>query len=164
MACRGVHFALTKADADRLLAATSDGEVLGILQDEIEERWEEDWLFESDKAWDAIHRCLTNGTLDFSAGSYPLKLGVLGGQQLHSGDDYIVSLVTPAETRDVAVELAKVDKPWLMNRYDAIDANEYAAPKTEDDREYTWAYFQGLTQFFRKAADAGRYVVFSVDQ
>jgi hypothetical protein len=118
------------------------------LQDEIEERWEEDWLFESDKAWDAIHRYLTNGTLDFSGGSYPLKLAVLHGRQLHSGDDYIISLVTPVETHDVAIELAKIDGSWLMDRYDAIDARQYGVPKTEDDREYTWAYFEGLTRFF----------------
>lgn len=97
MACRGVHFAITGADAERLLAAPNDGAVLGIVQDEIDERWDEDWLFQSDKAWDAIHRCLTDGTLGPDGGSYPLKLAVLSGRQLHEGEGYIVSLVKPAE-------------------------------------------------------------------
>jgi Domain of unknown function (DUF1877) len=35
---------------------------------------------------------------------------------------------------------------------------------TEDDFEYTWAYFEDLPAFFRKAALAGRSVIFTVDQ
>lgn len=44
MACRSVHFAITKIDADRLIAAPDDATVLTIIQDEIEERWDEAWL------------------------------------------------------------------------------------------------------------------------
>jgi hypothetical protein len=40
MGCRGVHFAITKNDVDRLLAAPGDDAVLEIIQDDIEERWE----------------------------------------------------------------------------------------------------------------------------
>jgi hypothetical protein len=66
MACRGVHFAITKIDGDRLLTASDDHAVLHIIQDDIEERWDEDWLYQSDKAWDANHRCLSDGTLDLT--------------------------------------------------------------------------------------------------
>ena len=37
--------------------------MLDIVQEEIEEPWDEEWLLEMDKAWDAIHRCLTDGRL-----------------------------------------------------------------------------------------------------
>ena len=164
MACRGVHFAITKADVERLLAASSDDAVLEIVQDEIEERWEQDWLYQTDKAWDAIHRCLVDGTLDPDAGTYPLKLAVLSGRQLHRGDGYILSLVNPSEVRDVARELAKIDRQWMRSRYDSLDPNLYGVPKTEDDWEYTWDYFTGLAPFFQKAAEADRFVLFSVDQ
>jgi len=50
MACRGVFFALTAKDVKRLLAAESDDDVLEIVEEEIEERWDEDWLQETDKA------------------------------------------------------------------------------------------------------------------
>jgi len=59
VACRGVHFAITESDAARLLGAPDDTRVLEIIQDEIEEQWDEEWLYQTDKAWDAIHRCLT---------------------------------------------------------------------------------------------------------
>ena len=164
MACRGVHFAITQGDADRLLRATSDESVLEIVQEDIEQRWDEGWLYESDKAWDAIHRCLTDGSLDQDGGTYPLKLAILGGKQLHAGDHYIISLVTPGEVRDVASQLSKIDMNWLRQQYNAIDPEQYGMPKSEDDWQYTWDYYAGLPEFFSRAARADRYVIFTVDQ
>ena len=67
MGCRGVHFALTNEEAERLLAAAASGDAVDYLEEEIEEQWNEDWLVETDKAWDVIHRCLTDGKLKKSA-------------------------------------------------------------------------------------------------
>ncbi len=97
MACRGVHFAISADEQARILSAVDDEAVLTLVQDVIEERWDKEWLYESDKAWDAIHRCLTDGTLRPNRGTYPLKLAVLGGRQLYSADDYIISLVSQHE-------------------------------------------------------------------
>jgi hypothetical protein len=93
-----------------------------------------------------------------------LKLAVLNGRQLYSGDHYIISLVTPDEVRDVAAGLARIDQDGLRSRYDAIDPDSYETPKTDEDWEYTWENFVGLVPFFQKAAAAGRYVLFTVDQ
>ncbi|RYZ66010.1 MAG: DUF1877 family protein, partial [Proteobacteria bacterium] len=64
MACRGVHFAITNDDLAALLNADSDGDVMEVVQS-VEERWEanEGFICETDKAWDAIHRCLSDGSL-----------------------------------------------------------------------------------------------------
>ena len=56
MSYRGVHFAITDEDLRHILDASSDEERLRVIGDGIEERWEEDWLAQTDKAWDAIHR------------------------------------------------------------------------------------------------------------
>jgi hypothetical protein len=138
--------------------------ILSIIQDEIEERWDENWLYQSDKAWDAIHRCLSDGTLNPDAGIYPLKLAILNGRQLYSGDDYIISLVKPDEVRDVAFGLARIDQDWLKSRYDAIGPDSYGSQKSEEDWAYTWEIFAGLVPFFQKAASADRHVLFTVDQ
>ena len=95
MTARGVLFALNNAQQDRLSSAEGDDEVMASIS-EIEECWDREWLFETDKGWDAIHRCLTDGRLEYDNGAPPLKLCILGGYQLHEGDDYIVS-VTPDE-------------------------------------------------------------------
>ena len=57
MACRGVHFALTVEEREQLLALVeTQGDVIGFIQEDIEEQWDTEWLCETDKAWDAIHR------------------------------------------------------------------------------------------------------------
>ena len=163
MSCRGVHFAITDEDLGLLLAAQSDREVRERIADGIEERWDEDWLIQTDKAWDAIHRCLTDGKLEYENGEYPLRLCILGGKQLYNGDDYVVSLKEPRQCADLAEALAEADEGWLRKRYFAIRAEDYGHDLTEEDFGYTFAWFSGLASFYRKAANAKRSVVFTVD-
>jgi len=94
MSQRGVFFALLDPDAARLRQAHTDVDLRAIIEDEIEERWDTAWLFQMDKAWAGLHRCLTDGRLELANGTYPLNACVLGGEQLHRGDEYIVSLLT----------------------------------------------------------------------
>lgn len=165
MACRGVHFAITNEEAQRLKnAAGNDAEVLTIVQDEIEQAWDEEHLCQTDKAWDAIHRCLTDGTLSSGEQFFPLNLCILGGQQLHLGEHYIVSLVAPDEVKQVAKALLPLTEDWLRSRYFAIDPKDYGLNFGEEDFEYTWDYFTGVREFYQKAANDGRWVIFSVDQ
>ncbi len=91
-------------------------------------------------------------------------LTVVGGRQLYKRDDYIIALVTPEEVSEVATSLAEVDEVWLRARYGAIDADDYGYPKSPEDCDYTWDYFKSLAPFFKRAGDAGRYVIFTVDQ
>ena len=162
MACRGVYFALSQDDAGRVTRAAGDDDALiEILQEEIEERWDVNWLCETDKAWDAIHRCLSGGSLA-SDGS-TLSKCVLGGRQLHAGEGYIVSFLEPHEARAVARDISRIDEPWMRRQYERLADHGYG-PAGEDDFLYTWEYFQGVREFFTKAAAANRAVVFTVDQ
>jgi Domain of unknown function (DUF1877) len=164
MACRGVHFALNDDELKSILDAPNDQAILSLVQDEVEERWDEEWLYQADKAWDAIHRCLSDGTLALDRGDYPLKLVILGGRQLYSQDDFIISFSTPEEVRDIAASLPKIGRSELKARYDAIDPDSYGGTKSPADWEYTWENFARLVPFFQKAAAADRAVIFTVDQ
>ena len=62
-----LHFAVTPAQEKQLLAAKSDRKLLELVG-EIEEAWEEPFVVETDKAWDAIRRCLTDGSLLYVSG------------------------------------------------------------------------------------------------
>src|SRR5215468_1056619 len=106
MSARGVHFAVTPVQAKQLLAAKSDRRLMELVE-EIEEGWEEPFVVETDKAWDAIHRCLTDGSLLYVSGEYPLNLCICGGRQLYRGRDYTVSFVSASQVKDVAAALAK---------------------------------------------------------
>lgn len=163
VASRGVHFALTRADEDRVLTAADDEALMEVVED-IEERWERGFVAETDKAWDAIHRCLTGGALAFDGGTYPLNRAVLGGRQLYDGDDYIVCYVPADEVRDVAAALEPLGEAWLRSRYFALDPGDYGAEHSDEDFEYTWDNFIGMRDFFVEAAGRGRAVLFTVDQ
>jgi hypothetical protein len=156
----GVHFAITSEQERALLAADGDSDSVGELVEEIEESWDDDLLkVDSDKAWDAIHRCLTGGTLDPDGGEYPLSHTVLGGRHLH--DDYYVVYVSAAEVRDVAGTLRGVDRIWLRRRFDTIDDPDYRGAHDDADFEYTWDGFVGVRAFYDRAATAGRAVIFT---
>lgn len=163
MTCRGVHFALSDEDVRRLLAADGNEGVRSIVE-EIEERWDEAWLAESDKTWDAMHRALSNGTLYYDEGEYPLNRTVLGGKHLYDGDDYVISYVPPNEVKDVAAALAPLTEEAFRKRYDAIDPDDYDGAQGQEDFDSTWSWFQRVRDLYQKAAQAGRAVVFTVDQ
>lgn len=170
MACRGVFFALSKEDESRLLNAADSDTVVEIVTEEIEERWEEEWLAEMDKSWDAIHRCLGDGTLRNAQTAVTAK-AVLGGRQLSSRPDWIISYLSAAEAKFVAEALLPLNQSEFRRRYFALrrkflwfDRTEYGGEIGEEDFEYSWAYFEGMRRFFGKAATAGRAVIFAVDQ
>jgi hypothetical protein len=81
MGVRGVHFALTAEESSRLMETPymDDEKIMAFVQ-EIESRWDREWLQETDKAWDAIHRCLTDGKLEY--GDTPIPPVHPGPRQL----------------------------------------------------------------------------------
>jgi len=164
MAGRGVHFALTKDQYKSVCNCRSDAELVNLVQEEIEEDWNTNWLCETDKSWDAIHRCLTDGKLEWDNGSFPLNAVILGGKQLYKGDDYILALVTPEQVSAIAIALESVDKIILRSGYEKISQDDYDGEIGNDDFEYTWDNFEELVSLFVKAADSERSVLFSVDQ
>jgi hypothetical protein len=80
MGCLGVFFALTDDDKQKLFAAEGDRAVVELIQEEIEGRWDEEWICETDKAWDAMHSCLSGVTLT-ADGTRRVSL-VFGGGEL----------------------------------------------------------------------------------
>lgn len=164
MACRAVHFAITDEDLAALQETRCDDEVMQVVE-RIEERWEKDdgFVHETDKAWDAIHRCLTDGELSFENGSDPLRLCILGGMQLFDADEHIVALLTNDQLRPLADALKEITPEFMGARYSELPES-YDNPKTQEDLDYTWGWFLGLPEFFDRAEKAGRHVIFTVDQ
>ena len=65
MGRRAVHFALTEDEAARLLAAAGDREVRKIIQEEIEARWDQQWLLENDDSWEDPRAELVRRLLEY---------------------------------------------------------------------------------------------------
>ncbi len=167
MGCRGVHFAITEQEAIRLRLIAGEQERLDFLQNELEESYFDEFtqfIAESDKAWDAIHRSLADGQLTYDAGSYPLNHAVLAGEILYTSSDYIMSLKSPDQVHDIAAGLESIDELEFRRRYFSIDSYLYGCELSEDDFCYTWQWFQKVRDLYRRATDSGRYVLFTADQ
>lgn len=176
MACRGVHFAITHDQMERLLAIVYEEDHDDDACDEalreaiagIEGPWDQEYLCETDKAWDAIHRslCTDNtpeGRLNPNKGDYPLKLCILGGEQLYQGDDYCICLIRPEKVNDVAKALSRVTKEDFQQWFLQIDPEAADYPIDMNEFEYVWSNFEGLPAFFSRASNHGRAVIFTVD-
>ena len=167
MSCRGVHFALDETTAATLKSFWRDSSRLRFVQEAIEETWFDqlpEWYAETDKAWDAIHRALTDGSLSWDGGTYPLNQVILGGRRIYRGKDYIMSLKTPAQVRDIANSIDSISHDRFRAGYFAIDAADYGCPMSEEDLNYAWEWFEPLIGYFQRSADVGRYVLFTADQ
>ena len=167
MACRGVHFALTEVEAIALKERPDDESRLEYLQEHIEETYFDqhaELLAESDKAWDAMHRLLADGELSFDGGAYPLNHVVLAGESLYDGDDYIISLKSPQQVKEIDKALETISEAEFRERYFSLDGGSYEGDVGEEDFGYTWDWFQNVRALFKRAAAEGRCVLFSVDQ
>ena len=162
MASRGVFFALTGAQEAALMATRGDDEVRSFVE-EIESEWDEDWLCEADRAWDAMHRCLSDGTLGSGRRASALDMAVLGGGHHYGGGEYLAYLRAD-EVAEVAKALDPVTEEWMRERYYRIDPADYQGVLNDDDFEYTWEWFGDVREFYRRAAAAGRPVIFTIDQ
>ena len=167
MSCLGVHFALTEKEAAHLRSLEDEQARLEHLQEVIEEAYfgeHPDLKAESDKSWDAMHRALADGQLNWDGGQYPLNHTVLAGESLYTESDYIMSLKTPQQVRDIAAALLTNTEDEFRRRYFAIDAESYGFPLSDEDFRYTWDWFQDVRELYTRAAQQGRFVLFSADQ
>src|SRR5258707_15445275 len=111
MSCLGVHFARTEKAAAHLRSLDDDQEGLSHLQEVIEEHYlsqEKQFAAESDKSGDAMHRALADGEMSWDGGDYPLNHTVLAGELLYTDPDYIMSLKSSEQVRDIAAALAGI--------------------------------------------------------
>ena len=167
MSCLGVHFALTEKEAALLSLLGDNRARLNHLQEVIEAAYfdqQPEYKAESDKSWDAMHRALAGGQLTWTCGDYPLNHTVLAGELLYTDSDYVMSLKTPQQVRDIAAALPGITEADFRRLYFAIDAKNYGFPLSDQDFRYTWNWFQGVRELYIKAAEGGRFVLFTADQ
>ena len=163
MACRGYFLALDEPCIALLLAEDgNDQRVIEVIKElDMTDASDE---CDVDKAWDGIHRCLTEGKLGSEDGTYPLNAVVLGGLPLHQGENYVVSYNTVAEVREVAAALATLDLAPFLAKYWALDPDDYGAAIDQDGLDYLTYYLREITAFYQRAAQAGWASVFVADQ
>ena len=167
MSCLGVHFALTNSEVAKLKSMPGEQDRLEYLTEEIEVKYldgDKQFAAESDKSWDAMHRVLSDSQLTWDGGDYPLNHVVLAGELLYTDDDYIMSLKTPSQVKDIANVIDHISVENFKSRYLNINSYDYGFELTDEDFEYTWEWFQNVRQLYKRAAANDRYVLFTADQ
>lgn len=161
----GVHFALASKDLKKLRKLSTPAEVVDFIAEDIEQRYlpTGTWTFESEKAWEPLHRCLTNGRLEQGKGPFPLAYAVLGGARLETGEGTTTCLVEPEEVKAASTALSTIPRDWLAARFRKLSESDYEGPLTEEELTTTWDTLVGLRGFFARAASADRAVLFSLD-
>jgi len=164
---RGTFYAVTPDEAERLLGLVGNDEVLAreALDLYSFERQKSHCIAAVDKAWDVIHRCLTDGTLrGLGKGTTPLAWSVLGGKSLYGGSDFIVCYVTPEQVSQVSVALDEIVGNWFAQRYFSLENAGYRGPINNEELAYAWDYFTNMRNLYTRAAANNHAVIFVTDQ
>jgi len=159
---RGYHIALSREHAKRLFGQKDDENLRKFLDELIADpaMKKSERLFDSGAHWDAMHRCLTEGELDATAGEFPLSHAVIGGKQLHQGGDYVAALVRPDMTNFVADAIGEVEEESLRKSFFGLPSS-YKGPKDEKAFMAVWLCLQNLKDFYDAAAENLEAVVFT---
>lgn len=157
-----MHFALSAADEEKILAAGEDMRA-DLVSDEFEETYSDEWICDTDVSWDAIHRAFNGSELSYDFDE-PLQGVIFGGEPLTEGDDYVISFKTAEDVKQIAAALKDVTEASFRSAYFAIDPEAYGNDPSEDDFEGCWRDLTELQAFYSRAAAAGRSVIFTVSQ
>jgi hypothetical protein len=152
-------FPITQKEAERFLnAATMEGDeaVHLLLEPLLERQGKLPLHVDMDKAWEPIHRCLTEdhtpgGGLDVDGGRYPLNLCVFGGEGLLEEGYRSAWLVRAEQVADLAEEIFKVSRFWFRARFFELPDDQFHEID-ETMFEWAWAHFRDLPPFFLRAA------------
>ena len=158
---QGIHYALDIVERHLLEEINSDRGLFSFMELIMRGR-DKKWLQLTDKAWEAIHRCLADGTFDYRWSADPLYNCILSGDNLYEGqpETWYVTELNPQEVKEVAAAIKPITKGDMRRRYFAIDPKEYGFPLSEEDFQYTWHWFVPLRAFYQRAAGDERGALF----
>jgi hypothetical protein len=160
---RGFHIALGREHAKTLFGLKEDNAIHKFL-DELQVRPDmkkSGRVLDVGTLWDPIHRCLTEGELDPSAGDFPLNTAVLGGKQLLQAKEKTAVLIRPDMTRFIADALGELDEDDIRKKFFALQGGTYQQPIDEKHFMEMWRRLQDLKIFFEAAAENIEAVVFT---
>jgi len=160
---RGFHIALSREHAKQLFAIKDDLSLLQFLEElkGMPDLKKSGRILDLGTAWDAIHRCLTEGELDPAGGDFPLNHAVLGGKQLHKGADSTAVLVRPDMTRFIADALEELTEDDFRKKFFALNPQSYQQPIDEKHFMKTWIALLTLKDFYLATAENMEAVVFT---
>lgn len=160
----GAYIVLIRADAKELFAQEDDASVRSVAERlrKCPKHREDDLVLDCGSSWDPIHRSLTEGTLEYDGGEFPLDHCVLGGRRLHKGEDFEAILIRPDIVPHVSQGLHNLKRAEFTEKYMALEPDEYGKQPTEPEADETWAMLKLIRQLFEDASNEHAAVLFTV--
>jgi hypothetical protein len=166
MPLRGVHFAIDNQTLFDLIKLPYS-ERADFVSNNIEENWEANFATETDKAWALIHSALqrSNPEADGLERSFDDACSwvILGREYIEAGDGFVIGLIESHNVGTVARYLKDIDTSDIIAQLKLNIAHFECTNVGVEDAEYAGSWFPKIKEFFAKAADAGRNVIFTVD-
>lgn len=148
MSGQGYHFAVPRDVAAQLIEAHDINQIALTVGE-----WDtnSERVYGGHKDWDVLVRCLSDGTFNPRAGTYPLNACFLGGHLLVT-EGSIVNVVLPEQVRDVSVAYRQLPQEWFRNRFGQLFAAGGDEPYPESAIAYFQDCFEELKRFYHWAA------------
>jgi hypothetical protein len=159
----GYLISLTREHAKRLFGQQDDDRLRNFLGElrSAPDLKQSGRVLELGTLWDALHRCLTDGELDPAGGEPPLNHAILGGKQLHRGNDYIAAMVRPDMATFVAEALSHVKEDGLRQKFFGLNVESYGRPIDEKHFMEIWIALRNMRILYEAASENLEAVVFA---
>lgn len=163
MSGSGVLFALNTAEERQLLAFPEARSRVSWVANVVEERWEEDWLHAMEERWFPVHFCL-HGSVEVPLDGSPAEAkAVRGGMALGVPNVYSMDYKDPELVRRIAVALSRIRDDAVWARAGLVERKDYSGPRLANLQVVVVDEVHALAGFYKRASDAGRSVIFTVN-
>lgn len=160
---RGYYLALAREHAKRLFGIKEDAPLAAFMEElkTAPEMKKSGRALDIGKAWDPLHRIMTDGELDPGGGDFPGNQVVLGGKQLHHAEDFSAILIRPDIVAFVSEALNELKQAEVREKFENLPAT-YTQPRGDKEFIELWLAITLMRPFFDAAAENLEAVVFTV--
>ena len=163
MSGSGVLFALDAAEERQLLAFPEARSRVSWVANVIEERWDEDWLHAMQESWYPVHFCL-HGSAEAPLEGAPAEAkAVRGGAALGVPNLYSMDYKEAELVRRIAVALSRMRDDAIWARAGLVERKDYSGPRIANLQVVVVDEVHSLADFYKRASEAGRAVIFTVN-
>jgi hypothetical protein len=163
MAGKGVLFALDARDDGTLLSFEDEKARVAWVANVVEERWDVAWLHAMEGLWYPVHFCLHGSSAIPIEGAAAEAKAIFGGKTLGLPSVYRIDHKDAALVRLISSALGRMRDEAVWARASLVDRKDYQGPRDDNLQVAVVDEIHALVDFYRRAAEAGRPVIFTVN-
>ncbi len=163
MAGKGVLFALETVDERSMLSFDNERARAAWVANVVEERWDAGWLHAMEGLWYPVHFCLHGSAAIPIEGAAAEAKAIFGGTSLGLPNVYRIDYKETGLVRLVSNALGRMRDEAIWARASLVERKDYQGPRDDNLQVAVVDEVRAVADFYRRAADAGRAVIFTVN-